>query len=99
MVDPAAVHLVPAAVARKYSLIPLIRAGEELSVAMADPLDAEAVAVVEEASGCRVSISMGLIREIREMQDRLYGPPRRTNRSALSPAAFLPKFWKQSTPT
>lgn len=91
MVDPAAVHLVPAAIARKYTLISLIRAGEELSVAMADPLDAEAVAAVEEASGCRVSISMGLIREIREMQDRLYGPPEADEQVGFSSGSFSPK--------
>lgn len=72
-IDPAAAELVPAAVARKFNLFPLIRTDEELRIAMADPLDREAVAEVERLTGCNVSISMGLLREIREMQDFFYG--------------------------
>jgi type IV pilus assembly protein PilB len=72
-VDPAAVQLVPANIARKFNLLPLIRTGDELRIAIADPLDKEAVAEVERVSGCAVSISKGLLREIREMQTHFYG--------------------------
>jgi MshEN domain len=73
-VDPAAIQLVPAAIARKFNLFPLIRTGDELRIAIADPLNREAVTEVERVSGCSASISMGLLREIREMQDLFYGP-------------------------
>jgi len=39
MIDPDAVRLVPAAMARKFNLIPLIKAGGELSIAISDPLN------------------------------------------------------------
>jgi len=72
--DPAAIDKVPAQLARRYQLMPVFLSGDELSIAMADPLDKEAVAAVAAASGCQVTISVGLIREIREMQDLVYGP-------------------------
>lgn len=73
MIDPDAVRLVPAAIARKFNLIPLIKAGGELSIAMSDPLNKAAIAAVEQLSGCQVNISVALIREIREMIDACYG--------------------------
>jgi type IV pilus assembly protein PilB len=73
MIDPDAVRLVPAATARKFNLIPLIKAGGELSIAISDPLNKAAIEAVEQASGCQVNISVALIREIREMIDACYG--------------------------
>ncbi len=73
MIDPEAVRLVPAATAKKFNLIPLIKAGGELNIAISDPLNKAAIAAVEQASGCQVNISVALIREIREMIDACYG--------------------------
>lgn len=73
-IDPAAVDLVPGALARRYSLCPIILSGDELSVAMADPLDKEAIEELSKVTGCQIGISVGLIREIREMHELLYGP-------------------------
>lgn len=73
MIDPEAIRLVPAATARKFNLIPLIKAGGELNIAISDPLNKAAIAAVEQLSGCQVNISVALIREIREMIDACYG--------------------------
>jgi len=73
MIDPEAIRLVPAATARKYNLIPLIKAGGELSIAISDPLNKAAIAAVEQLSGCQVNVSVALTREIREMIDACYG--------------------------
>ena len=73
MIDPDAVRLVPAATARKFNLIPLIKAGSELSIAISDPLNKAAIAAVEQQTGCQVNISVALIREIREMFEVCYG--------------------------
>ncbi len=73
MIDPDAVRLVPAATARKFNLIPLIKAGNELSIALSDPLNSVAIAEVEQLTGCQVNISVALIREIREMIEACYG--------------------------
>jgi type IV pilus assembly protein PilB len=74
MIDKAAVDLVPAVLARKFNLIPVFRAGDEIGIALADPLNVSAIEAVEEATGCRVIVSMPIIRELREMQDIFYGP-------------------------
>lgn len=73
MIDPDAVRLVQAATARKFNLIPLIKAGSELNIAISDPLNKAAIAAVEQQTGCQVNISVALIREIREMIDACYG--------------------------
>lgn len=73
MIDPEAVKLIPAAMARKFNLIPLIKAGGELNIAVADPLNKAAIEAVEQQSGCAVNISVALIREIREMIEVCYG--------------------------
>lgn len=73
IIDRAATELVPAKLARKYNLIPIIRSGDELHIALADPLNKAAVAEVEELTGCRVIVSMPIIRELREMLDLFYG--------------------------
>lgn len=72
-IDPEAVHLVPAQLARKYNFIPMIRAGNELHIAISDPLNRPAIESVELATGCLVNVSVALIREIREMIDLFYG--------------------------
>ena len=73
MIDPAAIALIPASMARTYNCIPLIRAGGELNIALADPLNRAAVETIERESGCSVNISVALNREIREMIDIFYG--------------------------
>lgn len=73
MIDPEAILLVPAATARKFDLIPLIMAGGVLNIAISDPLNKAAIAAVEQLSGCRVNISVALVREIREMIETCYG--------------------------
>lgn len=73
MIDPEALRLVPSALARKFNLIPLIKAGGELNIAISDPLNKAAIAAVELHTGCQINISVALIREIREMIETCYG--------------------------
>src|SRR6185369_15916565 len=73
MIDPDAVRLVPEATARKFNLIPLIKVGGELNIAISDPLNKAAIEAVKQLSGCQVNISVALIREIREMIEACYG--------------------------
>ena len=46
MIDPDAIKLVPATIARKFNLIPLIKAGSELNIAVSDPLNKAAITAV-----------------------------------------------------
>lgn len=88
MVDRGAAVLVPAILARQYNLIPLIATGEEISIAIADPLNATAIAAVEKSAGCAVSVSVALLREIREMQELIYGPPEESDSLGFVSASF-----------
>jgi len=92
-IDPAAVDMVPAQLARRFGICPIILSGHELSVAMADPLNKEAIEELTRVTGCQVAVSVGLIREIREMQDLIYGPdqhpPELGFSSGLFPARVL----------
>lgn len=73
MIDPEATSLVTPDLTRTYNFIPLIRAGNELNIAIADPLNRLAVEEIERQTGLTVNISVALIREIREMIDQCYG--------------------------
>lgn len=75
LIDRAAVELLPGNICRRYGIMPIIRCGNELSVAMTDPLNNEAITAIQELTGCTVSVSVALIRELREMQAVFYGPP------------------------
>jgi type II secretory ATPase GspE/PulE/Tfp pilus assembly ATPase PilB-like protein len=90
-VDSAAVALVPGALARRYQLFPLFLSGNELSVAMADPLHKEAIDTLSRVTGCQITISVGLVREIREMQDLVYGPDESAPDLGFSSAHFSAK--------
>jgi type II secretory ATPase GspE/PulE/Tfp pilus assembly ATPase PilB-like protein len=72
-IDPDAIRLVPAQLARKFNFIPLIKAGNELNIAISDPLNRPAIEAIEQVTGCVVNISVALIREIREMIEAFYG--------------------------
>lgn len=76
MIDMETLKLLSAVVCRKYNMIPLIKADDELSIAISDPLDKEAIAVAEKTSGCRINPSVALMHEITGMLDACYGLPR-----------------------
>ena len=90
-IDAAAVARVPGGLARRYQLFPLFLSGNELSVAMADPLNKEAIDTLTRVTGCQVTISVGLIREIREMQELTYGPDQGFADLGFSSALFSAK--------
>ena len=52
--DPDALALVPADVARRKGILPLVLAGRRLTIAMANPLDTDAVDDLRFQSGCHV---------------------------------------------
>lgn len=72
-IDPDAVKLIPSLLARKHCFIPLIQAGGELNIAIADPLNRVAINEIEHHTGLTVNISVALISEITSMIDLLYG--------------------------
>lgn len=73
MIDPDALDLLPAVFCRANRLIPLIRAGDELAIAIADPLDKQALQAATEQAGCRISLSIAPVEDINRMLDLCYG--------------------------
>jgi len=92
MIDKCAVGMVPESVARKYSLIPIFLAGDEISIALADPLNREAIGVVEQITGCRVTVSIPIMSELKDMLDLFYGPADSAKTFGFSSRVFRPEM-------
>lgn len=58
MVDAQLVASLPAELLRRCRVVPMIRVGNELTLAMADPTDAQAAADVESLTGAAVRVAM-----------------------------------------
>jgi hypothetical protein len=54
LIDPADVAAIPAEVCRHHRIAPVKRDGQNLWVAMGDPLDPEAIEAAQTATGCRI---------------------------------------------
>lgn len=86
LIDPDALALVPAEMARAAACIPLFLAGDELNLAVADPLNRGAMEAVELRTGKHVNISVALKGEIMAMIDDCYGPQQHESLGFRSPA-------------
>ncbi len=73
LIDPEAIKLIPSPLVRKHCFIPLIQAGSELNIAIADPLNRTAIDEIEHLTGLTVNISVALISEIKSMVNIFYG--------------------------
>lgn len=87
--DPTAVDLVPREAASRYSLFPMFRILNSLTVAMADPTDAEAINHVSAVSGCEVEGYLAARSDILAAIDRYYPayPGRAISQDAADRAA------------
>jgi type IV pilus assembly protein PilB len=70
--DPAVVNLVPKEIAVTYQVIPLSRIGDQLTIAMADPLNVFAIDNIKAVTGLTIHTIIGRPRDIRVCIDRLY---------------------------
>jgi len=71
MVDPAVVELLPFEFLDAHRLVPMMRVGNQICVAMVDPLDHAALAEVAAASGCNVVVSIAPRRAVESVLARL----------------------------
>jgi len=62
--DPNIINLIPERMARLYSLVPLSRIGNTLTVAMSDPLNIFALDDVREITGCKIDTVLSPAEEI-----------------------------------
>ncbi len=71
-VDTEVVKIIPENVARQFMLIPIDRVGETLTVAMANPLNQQAIEDLEMVTGCDILVFVSTTTEIRKAIDHYY---------------------------
>lgn len=71
-IDPDVIQAVPENVCRQFCLIPIDKIGKSLTLAMADPLNVNAIEDVELITGCAIQAFVSTSSDIREAVDRYY---------------------------
>ncbi len=66
------VNIVPARVARQYLLIPIDKISNNLTVAMSNPLNVQAVEDIELLSGCNVQVFVCTLSDIKKAIEKYY---------------------------
>lgn len=72
-IDDETLKVIPQNVAHQYCLVPVDRLGDTLTVAMADPLDVQAVEDIEMLSHCSVQVFVATLSDVAEAIQRHYG--------------------------
>jgi type IV pilus assembly protein PilB len=72
LIDPLAIALIPRVVAEKLSVLPLVCVHNELTIAMADPDDLDAIDALRRISGKRVRPVFSLRSSINRLINRCY---------------------------
>jgi type IV pilus assembly protein PilB len=71
-INPEIVQIIPARVARQYLLIPVDRIGKNLTVAMSNPLNVQAVEDVALISGCSVQTFVSTSSDLKRAIEKYY---------------------------
>jgi type IV pilus assembly protein PilB len=87
IIDGEAVRLLPPAFLQERHILPILKFGQEMTLAMADPTDQRTVEEVVERTGLQVKRALALASNIEEMQDRFFAGRVSTARAAPSERA------------
>lgn len=71
-VDREVIKIVPQHVARQYSLIPIDKISDTLTIAMSNPLNLQAVEDIEFLTKCKVQVFVSTISDVNSALDRYY---------------------------
>lgn len=71
-INPEIAQIIPARVARQYLLIPVDRIGKNLTVAMSNPLNVQAVEDVALISGCSVQTFVSTSSDLKRAIEKYY---------------------------
>jgi hypothetical protein len=82
MVDLGAVSLLGPQLMRRHRLLPLVKAGDDLTIVLADPTNTEALTEVEEVTGFKVQPSIASPRRVTKVLDEVLGPETRTEETS-----------------
>ena len=70
--DEAAIKMVPENVARQYCLIPIDKIGNTVTIAMADPLNTQAIEDIELVTNCSIQIFVSTATDIKQSIEKFY---------------------------
>lgn len=70
--DAEAIKLVPENVARQYCLVPIDKIGNTVTIAMADPLNTQAIEDIELVTGSSIQIFVSTAADIKQAIDKFY---------------------------
>jgi type IV pilus assembly protein PilB len=73
LIDPVIIDLVPEPLARKHLLVPILRIGNDLTVAMVDPWDVFAVDELRMKTGLNIEPAVASETEVKKALDQYYG--------------------------
>ncbi|MFH1339034.1 MAG: hypothetical protein ABIH40_04255 [Candidatus Omnitrophota bacterium] len=71
-IDTEIIKLIPKNVAKQYLIIPVDRLGNNLSIALANPLSSETVEKVEKITGLNLQVFVSTASDIRKAIDKYY---------------------------
>ena len=71
-VDPQVMKIIPKEVAEKYQIVPISKIGENLTLAMADPLNIFIIDSVKTLTGLNISPIIGRSSQIKQVIDKYY---------------------------
>lgn len=70
--DEAAIKMVTENITRQYCLIPIDKIGNTVTIAMADPLNTQAIEDIELVTGCSIQIFVSTATDIKQAIDKFY---------------------------
>jgi len=71
-INPEIANMIPGRVARQYLLVPIDKIGNNLTLAMSNPLNVQAIEDVELLSGCSVQTFVSTSSDIKRAIDKYY---------------------------
>jgi len=71
-INPEIVNIIPARVAKQYLLVPIDKIGNNLTLAMSNPLNVQAIEDVELLSGCSVQTFVSTSSDIKKTIEKYY---------------------------
>ena len=71
-INAEVINIVPGRVARQYALIPIDKIGSNLTLAMSNPLNVQAVEDVELLSGCNIQTFVSTSSDIKKAIEKYY---------------------------
>jgi len=71
-INPEIVNIIPSRVARQYLLIPVDKIGNNLTLAMSNPLNVHAVEDVELLSGCSIQVFVSTLSDVKGAIEKYY---------------------------